>query len=461
MPVRQEAVEEVYEEQTPAPRVRATPTSSRRMAPAVQGEVVEQVGDPEQADWVQPNGDYYGGGFGEGCYGGNCGGCGGGCGSFGACDGCGGYFNGFCNHGCLGNFYGDIDYLMWWTKGMDTPPLVVQVNNGQGDVIYGNDPLLTGLRNGGRVRLGKWFDCCQTTAIEGDYQFLDTIKDTFTAASTGIPQIGRPFIDANTGAQFIEEVATAGRLAGSVRVDSQGQYRSAGIRLRRQLCCEPICYTDWHTGCQMQGNARTDVILGYRYARLGESLNIHESLVALDPANPGTFEIDDSFGTENDFHGAEIGVTWQNQRGRWVTDFTLKTAIGNVHEVVRINGRTVTAGANNAADNGVRPGGLLTQTTNIGTYQRDEFAVIPEAALNLGYQLTPRVRIQAGYTFIYWSRVARPGDQIDLTVNTNLLPERQFPLVNPVFAGAARPAFTFRDSDFWAQGINVGLHIDF
>ena len=270
MPVRQEAVEEVYEEQTPAPRVRATPTSSRRMAPAVQGEVVEQVGDPEQADWVQPNGDYYGGGFGEGCYGGNCGGCGGGCGSFGACDGCGGYFNGFCNHGCLGNFYGDIDYLMWWTKGMDTPPLVVQVNNGQGDVIYGNDPLLTGLRNGGRVRLGKWFDCCQTTAIEGDYQFLDTIKDTFTAASTGIPQIGRPFIDANTGAQFIEEVATAGRLAGSVRVDSQGQYRSAGIRLRRQLCCEPICYTDWHTGCQMQGNARISGQLATQDTRLGE-----------------------------------------------------------------------------------------------------------------------------------------------------------------------------------------------
>ena len=47
----------------------------------------------------------------------------------------------------------------------------------------------------------------------------------------------------------------------------------------------------------------------------------------------------------------------------------------------------------------------------------------------------------------------RPGTAIDRTINFSQ---------SPVFStgtlvGPARPAFTFKDSDFWAQGINFGL----
>jgi hypothetical protein len=61
-----------------------------------------------------------------------------------------------------------------------------------------------------------------------------------------------------------------------------------------------------------------------------------------------------------------------------------------------------------------------------------------------------------GYSLIYWSSVARAGDQISLDVNQTYLP-RAFD--DP--EGPARPAFAWRDTDFWAQGINLGLDYRF
>jgi hypothetical protein len=88
----------------------------------------------------------------------------------------------------------------------------------------------------------------------------------------------------------------------------------------------------------------------------------------------------------------------------------------------------------------------------MGTYSRDRFAVVPEASATLGYQLARGLRMTVGYTFIFLSRVARPGDQIDLALNPNLFPPEEDP-----FSGPLRPAFPFRDSRFWAQGISFGL----
>jgi hypothetical protein len=48
--------------------------------------------------------------------------------------------------------------------------------------------------------------------------------------------------------------------------------------------------------------------------------------------------------------------------------------------------------------------------------------------------------------------VVRPGGQIDLDVNPDLLPPEAVP-----FTGAARPQFVFHETDYWAQGISAGL----
>ena len=96
-------------------------------------------------------------------------------------------------------------------------------------------------------------------------------------------------------------------------------------------------------------------------------------------------------------------------------------------------------------------GGLLALDSNIGTYSRNEFSVLPEVAVTLGYALSARTRFLVGYTFLYWNNVARAGDHIDLNVNTDLIPPVQATTDPEV------PQFAWQDTSFWAQGLSLGL----
>ena len=96
------------------------------------------------------------------------------------------------------------------------------------------------------------------------------------------------------------------------------------------------------------------------------------------------------------------------------------------------------------------PVGLLARSTNSGKYQQNQFAVLPEVGATFRYRLLPRLEATIGYHFLYWSRVARAGDQIDLALD----------LAEP-FSGAPLPRFSFEMTDFWAQGLDFGLEYRF
>jgi hypothetical protein len=76
--------------------------------------------------------------------------------------------------------------------------------------------------------------------------------------------------------------------------------------------------------------------------------------------------------------------------------------------------------------------------------------------LKLGCQVTEHTRAWVGYNFLYVSDVVRSGDAIDLRVNTNQIPPRNAPVTGP-----AVPAYTGNRTDFWAQGLSVGLEFRF
>lgn len=85
---------------------------------------------------------------------------------------------------------------------------------------------------------------------------------------------------------------------------------------------------------------------------------------------------------------------------------------------------------------------------------------MPEVGFTLGYQVCSWCRATVGYNFLYWSNVIRPGGVIDRGVNATYQP---FSPISPTFtqngvvAGVpARPA-VFNGSDFWAQGLTLGL----
>lgn len=348
------------------------------------------------------------------------------------------------------------EYLMWWTDGLRTPPLASTSLTGTtqpaagvldqgGTTLFGGD-LLTNVRSGGRIRFGKWLGDCRRIGVEGEYFALGDINQSFAASSTGTPIIARPFFNALSNAEDSELVAFPDVVSGTFTANAQGSLQSAGARLLWNLCQSgaPIDL------CSIErSESRLDLLLGYRFLRLDESLHMREQLTSQLVNDPGTFDITDSFVTQNQFHGGEIGLSRTESYRRWTLDALFKVAFGNVREMVSINGSTI-------IDDGTGPqtftGGLLAQRTNIGNYSRDRFALIPELGVTLGYQLTPRWQANFGYTLIYWDRVVRPGEQIDRTVNPNLLAPEVVP-----FSGPLRPEFSFKENSFWAQGMSFGL----
>ena len=361
----------------------------------------------------------------------------------------------------------EADYLLWWTKGMSVPPLVTEgnadVNPGRLNtpgttILFGGDTILDGSRSGGRIKLGFWFDDCHSSGIEGEYLGLEDANDNFRIWAPGNPVISRPFFDL-AGNPRVELVSypiggpLAPPIAGSVSVDVRTDFQTAALRGRWEWFaqgsfCEP-------NDCSLcQWGRRVDVTLGYRYMQLDDNLGITEQLTTTNfgDANPndnGSFLVQDSFRTINQFHGAEMGLDFQARQGRWTLELAPKIALGTTQETVMINGSTtITNGAGVAT---TFPGGLLALTSNMtgSPFQRSVFSVVPQTSLKVGYQLTPRLRFTTGYDFLYWSRVARAGSQIDLTVDAVG--------VAPPTGTPTRPTFAFQESGFWAQGLSFGL----
>jgi hypothetical protein len=340
--------------------------------------------------------------------------------------------------------------LLWWTDPLRVPPLVTTSPTGTAlddagilgrpgtRVLFGGGQIDSDERSGSRITLGYWFTPCQTCGIEANYLALDSQDTNFRASSQGDPILARPFFDLDEGGERAQMVAFPGALAGTVTVDAESDFQTSEVLLRKVLCCE----------CDY----RIDLLAGYRFARLDDKLRIGESLRSLNIANPGmTVELFDLFDTENQFHGGQIGITSQMRRCNWTLELLAKLALGNTHTEVLIDGSTTVRNPSGSTATGV--GGLLAQRSNIGHYENDQFAVMPELGVRLGYDFCCRWRATFGYTLLYWSQVARPGDQIVRDLYPAILP--------PALNDAARPAFSLVTTDFWAQGLNFGLEYQF
>jgi len=135
-------------------------------------------------------------------------------------------------------------------------------------------------------------------------------------------------------------------------------------------------------------------------------------------------------------------------------DFHGKVALGQMHQGVDVNGATDVLRPDGSMT--IFQGGLLALRSNIGRYQRDELAFMPELGLDVGLQLTRHLKLYAGYSFLWINTVARAGEQIDPVINVT-----QFPILSGAgpLVGPARPAFNFNGTDFWAQGLNFGLEL--
>ena len=367
-----------------------------------------------------------------------------------------------CGFGIPCGVYSRVEYLVWGSKGMRVPALVTtsagtteRENAGVlGEdgtaILFGTGTINSQARNGARVVVGTWLDGCGQVALEGEYFGFHDLDRNFHRSSNGVRILARPFFDVLQGTESSSLVAFPSLIEGRVDVDAVTRLQGAGLRTVCNLYSGEQCSMGWFTGCQVQTHVRHDLIVGYRFLQLDDDLSITERETSLDPVAEGSFFIHDRFRSENQFHGLDLGTALHYQRGCWSLDLLSKVALGNVRSVARIDGNTEITEDGDTENN---VGGLLAQRTNIGEYRNDDFAMAPELGFTVGYQVNPCWRMTAGYTFLYWSRVFRAGDQIDLDVNTDLLPPEEDEVTTSL-----RPAFRgFAADDFWAQGLTLGL----
>jgi hypothetical protein len=350
-----------------------------------------------------------------------------------------------------GRIWASGEYLLWWIKNASLPPLVTASPASSGGILGmpGTTVLFGGTQesqpfSGGRFDIGFWLDSCQTIGLDTEFFFLGSRGPSFINGAAGTPGstfIARPFFDVLTGTENAEAVAAPGILSGTVTANLRSSLWGIEENALCNLCCG-CCY-------------RIDLLAGFRYLQFNEDLDVREDLAVL-PGVPGIggtrIALGDDFNTRNEFYGGQIGAFAEFRKGNLFLDILGKVALGDDHEIVDIHGVTVFTPPGGLPT--PRTGGLLALPTNSGRFHRDEFAVLPEASVNVGYQVTDHMRAFVGYTFLYLSNVVRPGDQVDLGINATQLPTASGP---GTLVGPARPTFAFRDTDFWAQGINFGL----
>jgi len=345
------------------------------------------------------------------------------------------------------------DLLLWWLKGTSPPPLLFSASPAGTPVsqagvlgtpgavvLFGGNTYNQDMLPGGRFTLGTWVNDEKTVGLEMYGLILPGCNGSeYTAGTPNV--VSRPYVDATNNQNAAELVSYPGLLDGtsSASITTSGLYGAGVLGLYNLAGAE---------------NYRIDGVAGFRYLTIGDTVRVTENLTSIDPGSAaipvGTnFAILDQFKTGSQFYGCDLGLRGEYRTGRWFVDGGGRIALGSTYQSCSITGNTTVTVPGVAP--ATSPGGLLALPSNIGSYSREVLTFVPEVGCHLGYFVTETVRLRAGYSFLYWSSVARAGNVINPNVNPNLLP--------PSVPGAqpAQPAFNWNGTGIWAQGIDLGL----
>jgi hypothetical protein len=342
-----------------------------------------------------------------------------------------------------------VEGLAWWVKNQPlSVPVLTTGPAALGSAAGGfgapgttaiRSPLDYGLEAGLRLNAGGWFSDAHVFGFDASGFFLQQKSAGFAVGDftrTGAFVINEPL----AGAIFPTQVSAPGFATGAAAVNTSSRFSGFDVNGVYHL------YQDDDWGIQL--------LAGFRYLGLYETLTVGNSSTLLAPlpfnvgAGPGAAPpgsgvvVADYFGTRNQFYGGQLGVRFEGALDNWFVGGVAKVALGTTYETISAWGATVLSPVN-AAPVVVHAGNYVLWT-NAGRYKTNQFAAIPEVQLTLGYQLGAHVRAVVGYNFLYWSNVARPGNQLD-----------------NVYDGLLRPAMPLASSSFWAQGLTFSLLVSY
>lgn len=334
---------------------------------------------------------------------------------------------------------------LWFKDG----PLAIPLAVSQGITL--TDPCLDfGTFTGGQFNGGLWLDQCHNTGIYfGGFmtEQRSTISELASDA-TGSPQIARSFFNVVPPMPSALVVSSPGTFAGAIVSDASAQLAGGQLGFAKNLY-----YYD---------GASVNLLFGFRYLDLDEDLNVTQSSLRIDggtitvagqPANGVVIE--DRFHTRNQFYGGQVGGSAEYRWGPIVAGAWYLVALGTNQQLIEIVGQSTPIGGAGVAV----PGGFLALPgANIGRNTDSRFAVVPELGVTLGWQVMQGLRLTAGYDFLYINDVARPGTQIDPSINQKFVP------ISPAFGSTSGPTFPVRTAaseTFYAHGVTFGVEIKY
>jgi hypothetical protein len=347
--------------------------------------------------------------------------------------------------------WASLEALGWWTKGSEVPVLMTGDPSAALGVLptattlFGGGPADYGIQAGARLDFGFWLDNNECLGLGFRVYGLDqgTSNISSSAATTA-----RPFFNLTGGANaedaYLISSTEGGRaLVGTLDIELANELIATSFYVKRALY-------------QNYGN-RIDFLAGYQFSRMDDSVSFSTTQVdnaggQLGPINT-TRDAFEFFDTRNDFHGGDLGFLSKFSDGKVTWTLLTKLGIGSMRQKVKVFGFSeVDSGGGGSPSQ--TAGDLLTMPTNIGTYTRDRFVLVPELGINMNYQVKRNVALTLGYTFVYWSNVVRATEQIDRNVNLSQAN-------GGTLTGTPGPTFSWADSHYWVQGINGGVVVTY
>lgn len=338
--------------------------------------------------------------------------------------------------------------LLWFQPARDVSfPLAVGGNPSR---VLLNGQAELGMFYGYKIDGGMWMNHDHTFGIGAD-GFMTEHRSKFQQVSGGT--IFRPFFDATSGLLASLAVSNEPTFSGSMATTNTARLSSAGVNLRRN-----VAYNEqW----------QVDIFYGFRYYDLDESLVIFQNTTLPNAITLGGQTINagsnvllrERFYTRNQFWGGDVGTRLEWKHGIGFIAITPKIAFGSTHQVTQIHGETrattpsvTVPGALLAAGGVNNVNGLL--DGNLGRFVTNRFGIATDIGLQAGVAITKNTRLALGYQFYYLNNIARPGAQLDQTVNQRVVP------VSPSFGaltGVRAPNVTFDREGFYAHGVSISL----
>lgn len=353
------------------------------------------------------------------------------------------------------------EYLLYWTKDAPVPFAVATVGPANGTAIFGaagTQVLFGGTSidytnfSGIRTHGGVWLTNNESIGLEGSFFFLpkNNAGTPALAGSSLYPVLARPFLNTAIDQQNSRVLTKPGQFLGSVTTTAGLELWGAEIG--------PV----WRI--RDNGRWTCDAITAFKFVSLTESLAINDVANTLGGgvsvlqgrayASPSKLEVSDEYKVYNQFYGATLGLRSNLHVEAFTWSVTGKIGLGNMSSKLRTTGTSTVSGVNTAPLTSV--GGLYASGGNLGDFEINQFAAIPEIGTNLNVQVTGWLAFNLGYNFMCITDVVRPGDQINGSANGSAVP------TSPNWGtrlGPTGSTIPMTSSNFWAQGFNLGMTI--